>query len=106
MDIGAQQKLWGQQNDEPVIIIENITIPKSQVQMIGSKKDTIKFVFNGMTYMIFKAQDIIDQIAETPGDTLNITCAGRANINTWGGRTVPQIYVDCIELKESTLYDF
>lgn len=106
MDIGAQQKLWGQQNDEPVIIVENITIPKSQVQMIGSKKDTIKFVFNGMTYMIFKAQDIIDQIAETPGDTLNITCAGRANINTWGGRTVPQIYIDEIELKESCIYDF
>lgn len=106
MDIGAQQKLWGQQNDEPVIIVENITIPKSQVQMIGSKKDTIKFVFNGMTYMIFKAQDIIDQIAETPGNTLNITCAGRANINTWGGRTVPQIYIDEIELKESCIYDF
>lgn len=106
MDIGAQQKLWGQQNDEPVIIVENITIPKSQIQMIGSKKDTVKFVFNGMTYMIFKAQDIIDQIAETPGDTLNITCAGRANINTWGGRTVPQIYIDEIELKESCIYDF
>ena len=56
--------------------------------------------------MIFKAQSIIDQIFETPGDTLNITCAGRANINTWGGRTVPQIYVDCIELKESSIYDF
>ena len=95
-----------QKNDEPVIIVENITIPKSQIQTIGSKKDTVKFIFNGMTYMIFKAQSIIDQIFETPGDTLNITCAGRANINTWGGRTVPQIYVDCIELKESTLYDF
>lgn len=95
-----------QTNDEPVIIVENITISKSQIQMIGSKKDTVKFVFNGMTYMIFKAQDIIDQITETPGNTLNITCAGRANINTWGGRTVPQIYIDCVELKESTPYDF
>ena len=78
-----------QTNDEPVIIVENITIPKSQIQMIGAKKDTVKFVFNGMTYMIFKAQDVIDEIFNTAGDTLNITCAGRANINTWGGRTVP-----------------
>ena len=106
MDVGAQQKLWGQQNDEPVIIVENITIPKSQIQMIGAKKDTVKFVFNGMTYMIFKAQDVIDEIFNTTGDTLNITCAGRANINTWGGRTVPQIYIDEIELKESSVYDF
>ena len=106
MDIGSQSKLWGQTNDEPVIIIENITIPKSQIQTIGSKKDTVKFVFNGMTYMIFKAQDIIDKIFETPGDTLNITCAGRANINTWGNRTTPQIYIDEIEIKESSIYDF
>lgn len=49
-----------QQNDEPVIIVENITLPKSSIQKIGSKKDTVKFVFNGMTYMIFKAQNIID----------------------------------------------
>ena len=106
MDIGSQSKLWGQTNDEPVIIIENITIPKLQIQTIGSKKDTVKFVFNGMTYMIFKAQDIIDKIFETPGDTLNITCAGRANINTWGNRTTPQIYIDEIEIKESSIYDF
>ena len=106
MDIGSHSDLWGQQNDVPVIIVENITLPKSSIQKIGSKKDTVKFVFNGMTYMIFKAQNIIDQIDAFDGDTLNITCAGRANINRWGGRTVPQIYIDEIELKESSIYDF
>lgn len=106
MDIGSRADLWGQKNSEPIIIIENITIPKSQIQMIGSKKDTLKFVFNDMTYMIFKAQDIIDKINSTRGDSLNITCAGRANINKWGGKETPQIYIDEIELKESSIYDF
>jgi len=46
-------------------------------------------VFNGMTYMIFKAQDVIDEIKAFNNDILNITCAGRANINKWGGRMVP-----------------
>ena len=105
-DIGSHSDLWGQQNKEPVIIVENITIPKSSIQKIGSKKDTVKFVFNDMIYMIFKAQDIIDQIDSFDGDTLNITCAGRANINKWGGRETPQIYIDEIELKESSIYDF
>ena len=105
-DIGSHSDLWGQQNKEPVIIVENITIPKSSIQKIGSKKDTVKFVFNDMIYMIFKAQDIIDQIDSFNGDTLNITCAGRANINKWGGRETPQIYIDEIELKESSIYDF
>lgn len=58
-----------------------------------------------MTYMIFKASNIIDNI-NMCGDTLNITCAGRANLNKWGGRITPQIYVDEIELKESSIYDF
>lgn len=105
-DLGSHADLWGQQNKEPVIIVENITIPKSSIQKIGSKKDTVKFIFNDMTYMIFKAQDIIDQIDSFDGDTLNITCAGRANINKWGGRETPQIYIDEIELKESSIYDF
>lgn len=105
-DIGSHSDLWGQQNKEPVIIVENITIPKSSIQKIGSKKDTVKFVFNDMIYMIFKAQDIIDQIDSFDGDMLNITCAGRANINKWGGRETPQIYIDEIELKESSIYDF
>ena len=105
-DLGSHADLWGQQNKEPVIIVENITIPKSSIQKIGAKKDTVKFIFNDMIYMLFKAQDVIDQIDSFDGDTLNITCAGRANINKWGGRETPQIYVDSIDLKEATLYDF
>ena len=105
-DLGTHADLWGQQNKEPVIIVENITIPKKSIQYIGSKKDTVKFIFNDMVYMIFKAQDVIDQIDAFSGNTLNITCAGRANINKWGGRTTPQIFIDEIELKESSVYDF
>lgn len=105
-DLGTHSDLWGQQNKEPVIIVENITIPKKSIQYIGSKKDTVKFIFNDMVYMIFKAQDVIDQINAFSGNTLNITCAGRANINKWGGRTTPQIFIDSIDLKESSVYDF
>lgn len=105
LDLGSYSELWGQSCDEPIIIVEDIKVPVNQIQVIGSKKDTIKFVFNGMTYMIFKATDIIEQIEQLSG-TLNITCAGRANINRWGGRIIPQIYVDEIEIKETSIYDF
>ena len=104
--LGCAGHYWGQGCDEPVIIVENLTIPKNSISYIGKAKDTVKFVFNGMTYMIFKAGDIIDQITMTSGDILNITCAGRANINEWGGRQTPQIFVDEIEIKESSIYDF
>lgn len=105
LDLGLNAALWGQSNDEPVIIIENITIPKNSIQIIGSKKDTVKFIFNGMTYMIFKASEIIEKI-NNYGESINITCAGRANLNKWGGRITPQIYIDEIEIKETSIYDF
>lgn len=105
-EIDAAAQYWGQLNSEPLIVVENITIPKDQIQIIGSKKDTIKFTFNGITYILFRAADTIDQINCQSADTLTINCAGKANLNKWGGRITPQIYVDAIELKESSIYDF
>ena len=39
-------------------------------------------------------------------DKINITAAGRANVNHWGGRMTPQIQIDEIEIKEISKYDF
>lgn len=105
IDLGNHPDYWGQGNKEPVIVVENITISKNTINIIGAKKDTVKFLFNGMTYMIFKAGKLIDQLSSY-GDSLNITCVGRANLNKWGGRITPQIYVDEVEIKETTKYDF
>lgn len=107
LDVGGHADLWGQANDEPVIVVENITIPKAAIQVIGSKKDTIKFIFNGMTYMIFKGADILEQLDMIDKtQSMTITCAGRANLNHWGGKITPQIYVDEIDIKTGTIYDF
>lgn len=107
IDLGSNTKLWGQGNQEPLLAIENLTIPKSSMQIIGSKKDTIKFVFNGISYMIFKAEKVIEQLNKfDKDDALTITCIGRPNLNHWGNRITPQIYINDIEIKKNSLYDF
>ena len=105
IDLEKGRALWGQQNDEPVIIVKDITINVSDIQVIGSYKDTLKFTFNGVTYIKFKAKALIEELFLQSGK-INITVAGRSNLNSFGGKTTPQIFLSEIEVKECSAYDF
>lgn len=105
IDLEKGRSLWGQQNDEPVIIVKDITINVSDIQTIGSYKDTLKFTFNGVTYIKFKAKALIEELFLQSGK-INITVAGRSNLNSFGGKTTPQIFLSEIEVKECSAYDF
>ena len=105
VDLEKGRALWGQGSPEPVIIIENITIDTKDIQAIGAYKDTLKFTFNGITYVKFKAKSLLDELFLKSGK-INITAAGRGNINSWGGKETPQILLDEIEIKESSADDF
>lgn len=105
IDLEKGRALWGQQNDEPVIIVKDITINVSDIQVIGSYKDTLKFTFNGVTYIKFKAKALIEELFLQSGK-INITVAGRSNLNSFAGKTTPQILLSEIEVKECSVYDF
>ena len=87
-DLERGRTLWGQHNDEPIIIVEDITIDSKDISIIGSYKDTVRFTFNGITYVKFKAKALIEELFLYNGK-LNITAAGRGNINEWGGKRSP-----------------
>jgi single-stranded-DNA-specific exonuclease len=95
MDKG--KALWSQGNDEPIIIIKNIQINKNEISVIGKNHDTIRLIYNGITYIKFKAEEIIKML-DNISDDLMITIAGRANINEWGGQRKPQILADEMEI--------
>lgn len=104
-DLDRGRELYGQQCDEPLIVVEDITIEPSSCQIIGRNNDTIKFSFNGVTYIKFHAKDLINEILKYD-NKISVTAAGKANMNYWGGRAVPQILLEEIEIKESSKYDF
>lgn len=105
VDLEKGRSLWGQGSPEPVIIIENITIDTKDIQAIGAYKDTLKFTFNGITYIKFKAKSLLDELFLKSGK-INITAAGRGNINSWGGKSTPQILLDEMEIKKCSEEDF
>ena len=101
--LGGLSEIWGQGMEEPLIVIENIHLSKNDVQAIGSKGDTVKFTVNGITYIKFKDEDLLEKLTENL--TMNVTILGRANLNEFMGNITPQIFIDNYEICDTT-YDF
>ena len=102
-DVEKYHLTYGQQNDEPLIVVENIRLRADDISIIGSNSDTLKFSKNGVTYIKFKAKDMIDDLCNL--NEINLTLIGKANMNYWGGRAMPQIIVEEYELKDGE-FDF
>lgn len=101
-DLWDGRFIYGQECPEPNILINNL--PVKNYSVCGSNKDTLKIIFNNITYMKFKAGDLIDKISGSNNITLNII--GRANVNSWGGQEKPQILITDEEIVEDDFYGF
>ena len=91
--------MWGQGNGEALIKVTLHNIPKNAIQIMG-KGDTVKITVNNISYMFFKCSRI-EEFKKY--DEMTITLVGRANLNTWAGRTNAQIMVTDFEITNSRL---
>ena len=96
LDLSRYEQIWGQQNPEPLIFIDNVNLNKSDIQVIGKTKDTVKFDKFGITYIQFHAKQLIEDLNKYPSVKLQVI--GRANLNEWGGREIPQIFIENYEV--------
>lgn len=105
VDLDNGKYIYGQNCPEPVIAVNNITVDRNNIQIIGSNKDTLKITFNNIVYVKFKAQELIEELKQYQ-DKISLTIVGRGNLNEWGGRVTPQIFIDDIEIKELNEFEF
>jgi hypothetical protein len=101
--IGSRPELWSQGNDEPYFAIENIKLSCDDTSVIGKNADTLRFVKNGVTYVMFKASKLIEEVQGKTEFSLDIV--GRANLNEWAGTVSPQIMIEDYNFR-NTLLDF
>lgn len=101
--IGEYPEIWSQGNEEPYFAIKNIRLTYSDVSIIGKNSDTLKFTKNGVTYIMFKANELIEKIQGKTEFTLEII--GKANLNEWAGNITPQIMIEDYNFR-NTLLDF
>ena len=105
LELGRAKDIWGQNNGEPLIYVHSIPVSQSSIRVMGANMDTLKIESNGMVFLKFHAKDLIDEIKEQPG-AFTIDIVGRANLNEWGGRITPQIFIDDYEIKKSNINTF
>lgn len=99
-ELCAIEQVYGQQNEEPVMAITNLNVSQSDVKIIGKNLDTLRIEKNGITYVKFRAKDLIRELKDFPGD-IDITLVGKPNLNIWGGKTTPQIFITDLEIEDS-----
>ena len=102
-DVGEYGYIWSNQNDEPTLYIDNIILSTNEIQIIGTNRDTVKFIKNGITYIKFKANDLISEVSGMKDIIMKIV--GRCNINEWNGIKNPQIIIDDYEIIDN-MYGF
>ena len=103
LDLSRYEQVWGQQNPEALILVKDIFIRKEDIQIIGKNKDTLKFEKNGITYIKFHAKDIIPLLNQY--EEMRINLIGKGNLNEWGGRQIPQLFIEDLEVFDSA-FDF
>lgn len=99
-ELCAIEQVYGQQNEEPVMAITNLSVSQNNVKIIGKNLDTLRIEKNGITYVKFRAKDLIRELKDFPGD-MDITLVGKPNLNEWGGKTTPQIFITDLEIEDS-----
>lgn len=99
-DVDKYKSVFGQNNPEPLILIENI--PIENLRLVGADKTTINFKFNGIKYVKFKDMELAMNIRENK----KVNVIGRPVINEWNGVREPQILITDIEFCDDKLWDF
>lgn len=100
-EIDSYKSIWGQNTPEPYIYVKDINFNIRDVQIMGAQKDTVKITKNGIAYMKFKAKDMVEKLNEYTEIKMEIV--GRANLNEWGGRVTPQIFIEDYEISNGAL---
>ena len=93
------RRLWSQGNKEPLIYVTDLNITKADIQIMGSRKDTVKIVKNGVAYMKFFATDMIKELEKY--NEIKMSVIGTANVNWFAGNCTPQIFIQNYEIDDN-----
>jgi single-stranded-DNA-specific exonuclease len=102
MEVGEAEQIWGQNNNQPLVHVSNITVNPAAIRIMGANADTLRIDVNGIPFIKFRAKDMIEEIQshKTP---FVMEVVGKPNLNEWMGRTSPQMFIEDYEIKENII---
>ena len=101
-DVGEAEQIWGQNNNQPLVHVSNITVNPATIRVMGANSDTLRIDVNGIPFIKFRAKDMIEEIQshKTP---FVMEVVGKPNLNEWMGRTSPKMFIEDYEIKENII---
>ena len=93
---------------EPLIAIENISLTRDDINLIGKTSNTLKFTLpNGVEFVQFFCKNgmtLYDWVNETwdTNDSITINVVGQPGINDYMGTRTPQIVIKDVEIINKT----
>jgi single-stranded-DNA-specific exonuclease len=101
-DVGEAEQIWGQNNNQPLVHVSNITVNPAAIRIMGANADTLRIDVNGIPFIKFRAKDMIEEI-QSHKIPFVMEVVGKPNLNEWMGRTSPQMFIEDYEIKENII---
>ena len=92
MEIGSAEHCFGNGIDEVKIVVKDI--PLNNIMLMGANKDSVKISYNEIDYIMFKNENFIFELNEAVTKGMKMNILGRFNINTFGGKTTVQCFIE------------
>lgn len=101
LDCAKYRDVWSQGNSEPIIYITSLFFTPDEVQIMGARKDTIKIIRNGVSYIKFFANDFIEEMNKY--NHIKMDLVGQMSVNEFRGMRTPQIKIDAFTMEDGNL---
>jgi single-stranded-DNA-specific exonuclease len=105
-ELHKHRDLWGFKVEEPIIAIKDIELNKDEIQLMGSKKNTIKFIYKGVEYIKFFSSEEVYENIISQGERLVIDVVGKCSLNDYNGKVTPQILIEDFEVVKTKKKEF
>lgn len=103
MALDSLKNEWGRGFEKPKFYIDMQKTSNLRIQIIGAKRDTIKFTKNNISYIKFKCSpEEVKLIEECCQSTVSrVEIVGSFSVNEWMDNCYPQVIIDKFEITKS-----
>lgn len=104
--VNTYRYLWGTGVSEPLFAITNIPFYPSNIKIMGEKKNTVKYEYQGKGYIKFNLPqghellNLAENYDITKSYFLNVV--GKVSMNYFAGRTSPLVMMEDYEIVDAT----
>lgn len=97
-EISNYKDIWGQNVDEPLLLIKDIEINKDEIYLNGKTSKTLKFISNSIEFIKFFSSEDEWESMKGQGERLVLDVVGKCGLNKWEGKETPQIIIEDYEV--------